>query len=57
MTQKVLDKGHPVCYTPYVKQKTFTNSGGQLEIIYIKVNSFFLLSQMKKLFSESQMRQ
>ena len=29
MTQKVLDKGHPVCYTPYVKQKTFTNSGGQ----------------------------
>ena len=27
MTQKVLDKGHPVCYTPYVKQKNFTNDG------------------------------
>ena len=27
--QKSLDKEKNVCYTPYVKQKTFTNSGGQ----------------------------
>ena len=37
MTQKVLDKGHPVCYTPYVKQKTFTNIGGQSGDFYGEV--------------------
>ena len=25
--KKSLDKGRTVCYTPYVKQKTFTNNG------------------------------